>query len=114
MTSDEQNEVNCSMEPGIKKNMTNGVMVGNRGFFPAELSRAGRVRLLAALAKRGDKAIGLAPNETSACGAIESLADARSCAAHLRAHAAKLDGLIVTLPNCGDERNRRRVAPERT
>lgn len=88
----------------MKKSMTYGVIVGNRGFFPAELCKAGRARLMAVLEQRGDKAISLAPNATSAFGAIESLADAQACAAHLRSHAAKLDGLIVTLPNFGDER----------
>lgn len=88
----------------MKTNMTYGVIVGNRGFFPAELCKAGRARLLAVLEKRGDRVVSLAPSATKAYGAIESLADARACAAHLRRHAAELDGVIVTLPNFGDER----------
>ncbi len=88
----------------MKRSMTYGVIVGNRGFFPAELCKDGRARLLAVLARRGDKAVSLAPAATPAFGAIESLADARACAAFLRSRAAALDGIIITLPNFGDER----------
>ncbi|MCX7847385.1 MAG: fucose isomerase [bacterium] len=88
----------------MKRTMTYGVIVGNRGFFPAVLCKEGRERLLAVLAKRGERAIILDTSATRAHGAIENLAEARACAAQLRAHREELDGVIVTLPNFGDER----------
>ena len=37
-------------------------------------------------------------------GAVESLADAEKCAALFRERAGEIDGVVVTLPNFGDER----------
>jgi L-fucose isomerase-like protein len=83
---------------------TLGVIVGNRGFFPAHLCSTGRTEVLAALEQEGIRAIILDPQATTATGAIESLADARACADLFRQHRDEIDGLLVTLPNFGDER----------
>lgn len=82
---------------------TFGVIVGNRGFFPSQLCEGGRRDILATLEKQGIKAIALSP-EDSSYGAVESLAEARKCADLFRAHRDEIDGIIVTLPNFGDER----------
>src|SRR5204862_5627739 len=37
-------------------------------------------------------------------GAVESLTDAQKCADLFKAHREELDGVLVTLPNFGDER----------
>src|SRR6185437_6348163 len=80
-----------------------GVIVGNRGFFPGHLAETGRAELLAVLAEQGIDAVALSPGD-SAYGAVESRDEAKACAALLRANAERLDGIIVTLPNFGDER----------
>lgn len=85
------------------KTVALGVIVGNRGFFPAELCRDGRSAVLTALKDVGLEAV-LLPEKATPFGAVESLADARRCAELFRAHRDKIDGVLVTLPNFGDER----------
>jgi L-fucose isomerase-like protein len=82
---------------------TLGVIIGNRGFFPAHLCSTGRTEVLAALERAGLGAVALDPEATK-FGAVESLSDARACADLFKAHRDKIDGLLVTLPNFGDER----------
>ncbi len=82
---------------------TFGLIVGNRGFFPAHLCQAGRRDILIALEKEGIKVIAL-PEEATKFGAVESLSDAQKCADLFKAHREEIDGVLVTLPNFGDER----------
>ena len=82
---------------------TIGVIVGNRGFFPAHLCSEGRAAVLRALEDEGIRAVALDADATPH-GAVESLADARRCADLFRAHRDDIDGILVTLPNFGDER----------
>jgi len=86
-----------------KKKMTMGVIVGNRGFFPDQLAKSGREEMIQALAKAGMDSIVLGP-EDSKHGAVETHEEAKRCAALFRKHSDKIDGVIVTLPNFGDER----------
>jgi L-fucose isomerase-like protein len=83
--------------------MTFGVIVGNRGFFPDHLAKTGREEIIAVLEKAGIKVIVLGP-EVSKHGAVETYADARHCAELFKKHREEIDGIIVTLPNFGDER----------
>jgi len=85
------------------KPITLGVIVGNRGFFPTHLCEDGRAKILKVLADAGIKAIALTP-EDSPYGSVESLEEARKCADLFRAHRDEIDGVLVTLPNFGDER----------
>jgi L-fucose isomerase-like protein len=87
----------------MNKTTTLGVIVGNRGFFPAHLCDSGRKEILATLEKLGINAIILPTTETK-FGAVESHADAQKCADLFKANADKIDGILVTLPNFGDER----------
>jgi len=87
----------------MSKQMTMGVLVGNRGFFPSHLATSGRVEIIAALEAAGIKPIVLTP-EVTAHGAVETYEDAKKCAALFKSHAAEIDGLIITLPNFGEER----------
>ena len=82
---------------------TLGVIVGNRGFFPSHLCSSGRAEVLGAIEELGLRAVALAPQATP-FGAVESLTDARACADLFRAHRDEIDGVLVTLPNFGDER----------
>ncbi len=83
--------------------MTFGIVVGNRGFFPDHLAKSGREEMIAALKAAGYEAVCLTPEE-SKCGAVESRAEAKACAELFRKSAAAIDGIIVTLPNFGEER----------
>jgi len=82
---------------------TFGVIVGNRGFFPNELAREGREEILRVLAEEGYEAVCLGPHDTL-YGTVESRQDARKCAELFRRHAGALEGIIVTLPNFGQEK----------
>src|SRR5271163_3785014 len=83
--------------------MTLGIIVGNRGFFPGHLASEGRRDMIAALTAKGIKPIALEESD-SKHGAVESLQDARKCADLFKKHREELDGVVVTLPNFGDER----------
>jgi L-fucose isomerase-like protein len=83
--------------------LTFGLLVGNRGFFPGHLARTGRDEMLQAIGDEGFNAIALGPDDTS-YGAVESRDEAKACAALFRKHADSIAGIIVTLPNFGDER----------
>ena len=82
---------------------TFGVIIGNRGFFPDVLARDGREEILRLLAEQGHKSFCLTPEE-SKFGSVETYADARRCAELFRSHADEIDGVVVSLPNFGDER----------
>ncbi|HZQ93832.1 MAG TPA: L-fucose/L-arabinose isomerase family protein [Candidatus Sulfotelmatobacter sp.] len=86
-----------------QKKMTMGVIVGNRGFFPDQLAKTGREEMIQALSRAGIDSIVLGPEE-SKHGAVETHEDAKRCAALFRKNSGHIDGVIVTLPNFGDER----------
>jgi L-fucose isomerase-like protein len=83
--------------------ITLGIIVGNRGFFPAHLCEAGRRDILRVLEEEKIKGVALAADATK-FGAVESLSDAQKCADLFKAHREEIDGILVTLPNFGDER----------
>ena len=82
---------------------TIGVIVGNRGIFPDSVARDGREEILALLKREGFDTICLTP-EDSKFGTVESLADSTACGELFRRNADRIDGILVTLPNFGDER----------
>ncbi len=111
-----------------------GLLVGNRGFFPAHLVKSGREEMIARLQALGHEVVCPAPEQpaqgrlgppddqelprvrpsqaplcgqvpqTTKYGAVESRADAKACAALFSEHRGSIDGIIVTLPNFGDEK----------
>jgi L-fucose isomerase-like protein len=85
------------------KKPTLGVIVGSRGFFPKHLADSGRKTILELLEKEGINAICLTP-EQSPHGAVESMADAQKCADLFKQHRDEIDGILLTLPNFGEER----------
>jgi L-fucose isomerase-like protein len=80
-----------------------GVIVGNRDFFPDRLVTEGREDILALLAKRDIEAIVLTEKDTR-LGGVETWQDAKVCAELFRRHADRVDGILVILPNFGDEK----------
>ncbi|HSY00608.1 MAG TPA: L-fucose/L-arabinose isomerase family protein [Acidobacteriaceae bacterium] len=87
----------------MTKKLTFGLIVGNRGFFPDHLAKEGRDEMLAVFEKAGIRAITLTPEE-SKFGSVETHDDAIRCGDLFRKHRDEIDGIIVTLPNFGDER----------
>src|ERR1700678_3860499 len=86
-----------------KQKMTMGLIVGNRGFFPDHLAKTGREEMLAALQKAGIQVVALTPEE-SKYGAVETREESRRCAELFKHNRERIDGIIVTLPNFGEER----------
>jgi L-fucose isomerase-like protein len=80
-----------------------GLIVGNRGFFPDHLAKSGREEMMQALQKAGIEVVALDPQQ-SKYGAVETHEEAKRCADLFRSKADAIDGVIVTLPNFGDER----------
>jgi L-fucose isomerase-like protein len=86
-----------------QRKMTFGIVVGNRGFFPHHLAKTGRDEIISVLEAAGATPIVLTPEE-SHYGAVETYAEAQRCAELFKKHADEIDGIIVTLPNFGEER----------
>ncbi len=86
-----------------QRKMTFGIIVGNRGFFPDHLAKTGREEIIAVLEAAGARPIVLSPEE-SKYGAVETYAESQRCAELFKKHAEEIDGIIVTLPNFGEER----------
>lgn len=82
---------------------TLGVIIGNRGFFPDHLAKSGREEMIQILRTAGIEAVVLGP-EQSKHGAVETYEEAKRCATLFRSASDRIDGVIVSLPNFGDER----------
>src|SRR5256714_144272 len=91
------------MSGQAKRKMTLGMIVGNRGFFPDHLARTGHQEMKAALEAAGVDVIVLTEAD-SKYGAVETRQEAAKCAALFAKLREAMDGVIVTLPNFGDER----------
>src|SRR5512139_3506873 len=83
--------------------ITLGLIVGNRGFFPDHLAKSGREEMLAVLGQNGVDVVAVGPEETKH-GAVETREEARRCAELFKARREEIAGVVVTLPNFGDER----------
>ncbi len=86
-----------------RRTETFGVIVGNRKFFPDRLVEEGREQVLSVIETAGYKAVTLSPEDAS-YGAVETREDAERCARLFSNHREAIDGVIVTLPNFGDEK----------
>ena len=86
-----------------KQNLTLGVIIGNRDFFPDKLVAEARVDVLKVLEEQGITAMLLGENDTK-LGGVETYQDARKCADLFVKHKEEIAGVLVVLPNFGDER----------
>ncbi len=88
----------------MKKDPTTlGVIFGNRDFFPDKLVEEARADFEKLFAERGIRAIMLSPAD-SKLGGVETHGEARKCAELFAEHRAEIDGVLVVLPNFGDEK----------
>ncbi len=85
------------------KPVTLGLIVGNRGFFPSHLAESGREEMLAVLDEMGFNVVALSPQDTQ-YGSIVTMDESRKCAELFDAHRHDIDGVLITLPNFGEER----------
>jgi L-fucose isomerase-like protein len=83
--------------------ITLGVIIGNRDFFPDVLVGEARKEIQALLQKGGIDVVMLTPEQTK-LGGVETYADARKCAALFSENHRRIDGVLVVLPNFGDEK----------
>lgn len=85
------------------KKTTIGVIIGNRGFFPGHLCETGRKEILRVLEEEGLNAV-ILDTQATKHGAVMTLDEARICANLFKEHRDEIDGLLVSLPNFGDEK----------
>jgi L-fucose isomerase-like protein len=90
------------MKGMIEKKITFGVIVGTRGFFNPKLAQEGRAQLKAQLKVLGYNHV-ILPAGATEHGAIETYAHAQKCAQLFESRRNDIDGIIVILPNFGDE-----------
>lgn len=85
------------------KQFTLGVIFGNRDFFPDKLITEARADIQTLFTEMGIHGIWLG-EEDSKLGSVETYTDARKCADLFQAHRREIDGILVCLPNFGDEK----------
>ena len=80
-----------------------GLIVGNRGFFPDHLAKSGREEMLARLDRRREWTWSRS-RRRRASTARWKRARRRGAAPNFQEERERIDGVIVTLPNFGEER----------
>ncbi len=86
----------------IEKNVTFALFFGNRGFFPASLMETARKEIPSVLEKAGYGYIML-DAEATRHGAVETPEEGKIYANFLEENKGRFDGVILSLPNFGDE-----------
>jgi L-fucose isomerase-like protein len=86
-----------------KEKATLGVIIGNRDFFPDRLVTEARIDILQVFETLNLKPI-ILDEQTSKLGGVETFRDAQECAALFKRHEHEIMGVLVILPNFGDER----------
>ncbi len=82
---------------------TLGVILGNRDFFPDVLIGEARRDLKKLFGELSIEPVWLSEQDTK-LGAVETWADAQKCGDLLRSDRDRIDGILVCLPNFGDEK----------
>jgi len=85
------------------KGMVLGVIFGNRDFFPDGLVAEARRDLMQVLGELGIEAVVLTQEQTK-LGAVETWQNAVLCGQMLREQKQRIDGVLICLPNFGDEK----------
>lgn len=82
---------------------TFGVIVGNRDVFPDHLAKEGRLEIIEVLNELGYDYVILTEEDTK-FGVVETYKDAKECANLFKINKNKIFGILVILPNFGDEK----------
>ncbi|MFX0049006.1 MAG: L-fucose/L-arabinose isomerase family protein [Candidatus Hermodarchaeota archaeon] len=80
-----------------------GIIVGNRDVFPDHLAKQGRIEIISVLNDLGYKYVVLDENDTK-FGVVETYSDAKKCAELFKKYKEDITGILVILPNFGDEK----------
>ena len=80
-----------------------GVIIGNRDFFPDRLVAEARVEIIETLQKLNIRPV-LLDELDSKLGGVETFHEAQKCARLFKQHADEIVGVLVVLPNFGDEK----------
>jgi L-fucose isomerase-like protein len=84
-------------------NTSLGVIFGNRDFFPDHLVSEARQDILALFKEMNIEAVMLGENQTK-LGSVETYDHAKACADMFKANRDRIEGILVVLPNFGDEK----------
>jgi L-fucose isomerase-like protein len=85
------------------KHMCLGVIFGNRDFFPDHLVSEARRDIEAVFGELHIDSVMLAEDQTK-LGSVETHAHAVRCAELFKVHRDRIEGILVVLPNFGDEK----------
>ena len=88
--------------PQIRRDVTLGVVVGSRAFFNGAPCLQAREEVLSQLQALGVRPL-ILPFEATHNGAVQSISDAQLYADFFKQHRDRIDGLVICLPNFGDE-----------
>ena len=80
-----------------------GIIIGNRDFFPDSLVEKARTEIIEVFTKLDLNPILLNPTDTK-LGGVETFSEAKRCADLFKAHREDVMGILVLLPNFGDEK----------
>ncbi len=80
-----------------------GIIIGNRDFFPDNLVEKARLEIIEVFENLGLHPILLSPQDTK-LGGVETYQEARQCADLFKKHREEIMGILVLLPNFGDEK----------
>lgn len=82
---------------------TLAIIMGNRDFFPDSLVSEARVEILSVVKELDIEPLLLDESDTK-LGAVETWTHAQRCAELFRANRERIEGILITLPNFGDEK----------
>src|SRR3954471_6226396 len=104
LTIAQQPTLKAASSPSRKtRPATLGVIIGNRDFFPDVLVGEARKDFVKLFESLNITPIMLSPTETK-LGGVETYAEARKCADLFAKHRSEISGVLVVLPNFGDEK----------
>ena len=86
-----------------KKSLSIAIIIGNRDFFPDSLVEKARTEIIEVFSTLNLKPILLETTDTK-LGGVETYKDSQKCAELFKKHREELAGILVLLPNFGDER----------
>ena len=86
----------------VQKQITLSIIIGTRNIFNAQLASEQRQKVLALLERLGFGYV-IPDEKATPAGAIETRADAKVCAELFKSYRDSIDGVVIILPNFGDE-----------
>ena len=80
-----------------------GIILGNRDVFPDHLAKEGRIEIIDVIKELGYDYVILGENDTK-FGVVETYSDAKKCAELFKKNKDRISGILIILPNFGDEK----------